>query len=85
MTVLQPLGTVIEESEEVVQINLCGDEVGLFVEGSIHGSPASMLVDTGATVSLIAKGYFDKIFGENYPLQAANPGRPTYAQLIMEG
>ena len=63
----EPLGSVNDDNN-VIYINTCLNASGLFVYGMIDGTSTFMLVDTGATVSLLSQGYFSL----RQPFQAAH-------------
>ncbi|CAG2225914.1 unnamed protein product [Mytilus edulis] len=50
-----------EKQNGVIGVNKLANEAGMFIEAKVHGCKAKMLIDTGATVSLISKKLFDSM------------------------
>lgn len=40
--------------------NLC-EEAGIFVQGNLNGSSAKLLIDTGASLTLVSRRFYDKL------------------------
>ncbi|XP_071141135.1 uncharacterized protein [Mytilus edulis] len=50
-----------EKQNGVIGVNKLANEAGMFIEAKVNGCKAKMLIDTGATVSLISKKMFDSM------------------------
>ncbi|CAC5414320.1 unnamed protein product [Mytilus coruscus] len=50
-----------EKQNGVIGVNKLANEAGMFIEAKVNCSKAKMLIDTGATVSLISKKIFDSM------------------------
>ncbi|VDH96598.1 Hypothetical predicted protein [Mytilus galloprovincialis] len=50
-----------EKQNGVIGVNKLANEAGMFIEAKVNGCKAKMLIDTGATVSLISKKLFDSM------------------------
>ncbi|CAG2194550.1 unnamed protein product [Mytilus edulis] len=50
-----------EKQNGVIGVNKLANEAGMFIEAKVNGCKAKMLIDTGATVSLISKKLFDRM------------------------
>ena len=70
MTGLEPQVPVDAMSEMIVHINACGENSGLMILGNCEDQGILLLVDTGASISLMSRGCF-KALGSKYKLQPA--------------
>jgi predicted aspartyl protease len=63
-----PVGNVIEETPEIVQIDLIRKtNDGLFIEGTIQQQSLTFLVDTGASVTVIKTNVYQDLAPSNRP------------------
>jgi predicted aspartyl protease len=42
-------------------------DAGMYLQGSVHGTGVKFLIDTGATVTMIAKGVYERMAPEDRP------------------
>ncbi|CAC5415297.1 unnamed protein product [Mytilus coruscus] len=50
-----------EKQNGAIGVNKLANEAGMFIETKVNGTKAKMLIDTGATVTLISKKLFDNM------------------------
>ncbi|CAC5390458.1 unnamed protein product [Mytilus coruscus] len=53
-----------EKQNGTVGVKKLANEAGMFIETKVNGTKAKMLIDTGATVSLISKKLFDTVVAD---------------------